>query len=300
MDTNTALKQATGQGDNVGNILQQEKTELAPMQKQVGESSAQQVPAPDLKKAPEAPEVNMSQDAAQWVGVMNVLAGIGGLKSRDGATTALSAFSSGLNSFKQGKLDAFKEAQTQWADANKGVIENNKAQVDAYKEALKDKKLSVDEQMANIKLVASQYHNDIMSTLAEQRNFTAVARVTDMMQSNNDKLELQYEKLKTTIDKVNDHASDAEKATAAYKNLYYPNGQVVGKPPPFMQWYKTDWKTVKDNEGGGGESPSDSKKPSAGVPLGLPDPKGHEEGSTAKDGSGKVVAIIKDGVWAAP
>ena len=46
-----------------------------------------------------------------------------------------------------------------------------------------------------------------------------------------------------------------------------------------------------------GETPSAK---TAEVPKGLPSPEGHEEGSVAKDKSGKVVAVIKDGQWVAP
>ena len=36
------------------------------------------------------------------------------------------------------------------------------------------------------------------------------------------------------------------------------------------------------------------------LPTDLPPPTGHPDGTKVKDGSGKVVAVIKDGQWAAP
>lgn len=46
-------------------------------------------------------------------------------------------------------------------------------------------------------------------------------------------------------------------------------------------------------------APSTGNKTSA-LPSDLPDPKGMADGTQAKDGSGKVVAVIKDGQWSEP
>lgn len=56
----------------------------------------------------------------------------------------------------------------------------------------------------------------------------------------------------------------------------------------------------------GANAPAASGAPQAGAPAGgqlpdgLPDPKGLAEGSRAKDPTGKVVAVIKNGAWAPP
>lgn len=200
MEADAALQQATGSNNNVGNLLQQEKTDLSPQIQNFQKTASAQPAAPELQKAPEAPKSNFAQDATEWVGIMNVLAGIGGAKSRQGATTALQAFSAGIDGLKKGKQEAFAQAHDEWKDANQEVLDNNKSQIEAYKSVLDNKKLSLDEQMAQIKTVASQYHNDIMAQLAESRNFTAVARVVDMKQEQDEKLQLSYKKLAKQVE----------------------------------------------------------------------------------------------------
>ena len=248
MDANSALQQATGQSENVGALLQQEKTQLSPMVQNVQQTADQQVPKPNLQQSPAPPDQpNMAQSATEWMGVLSVLAGIGGAKSRQGATAALSSFTAGVKGFKQGKLDKLKETQEQWKDANAQVSENNKEQIELYTEALKDKKMSIDEQMAEIKVVASQYHNDIMAQLAEQRNYTAVARVVDMMQSNNDKLGLKVKEMQDRMDKLNEKLTGPEAASAVYGRIFPKDMSGVahspdGKPAPnFDTWYETVW-----------------------------------------------------------
>jgi hypothetical protein len=246
MDAGSALSQT--QGTDIGSLLSQEKSELAPMEQQLQTTANQNPQQPTLQKAPQAPEMEMGKDAMAWVGTLNVLAGLGGLRARQGATTALSAFGSGLNGFKEGKLDAFKQAQEQWKDANQSVIENNKAQVQAYTEALKDKKMSIDEQMANIKLIATQYHNDIMSQLAEQRNYTAVARVLDMMQKHQDDLQEKMGTLDNKLGDVNGVIDATQKAAQDYAQQYIDPQTKQLKPgaPPMQDFMK---KAVQDYQG---------------------------------------------------
>lgn len=292
MDAGTALQQSTQAGGNVGDLLQQEKTTLEPMNQKVQADSQKQVPQPDLKKAPSTPDPSgLMQDATSWVATLSVLSGLGGAFSRQHATMGLDAFAAGLNGFTKGKMDAFKEQTATWKEANQSVIENNKAQIEQYKSAMQDKKLSIDEQMAEIKTVASQYHNDVLAQAAEQKNFTLVARTIDIMQSNNDKLALQVQGLQQKIDAT----TGALKASETYKNIY-PTDPTTGKrdpnAPPFMQWIKTDW--PKMNGKAEGEDDGTAADP-GGVPAVPVVGSGGNKKPPTPPAAGKRVTIYKDG-----
>jgi len=234
MDAGTALQQSSDTTGGVGSLLQQEHTQLAPLEAQAKQTMDQPIPKPDLKKSPDAPQAPSSETPLEWAAAINVLAGIGGARARTGATTALTAFSSGMNALKQAKLDQFSQASTQWKEANQQVLDTNKEQIEAYTAALNDKKLSVSEQMAEIQRIAAEYHNDIMAQLGAARNYDGVARTLDMMQHHTDDLKTKYDqmalqeqKLQQAIDAKTKPTLDDDAISQAVES-WYKTGSLNG------------------------------------------------------------------------
>lgn len=68
--------------------------------------------------------------------------------------------------------------------------------------------------------------------------------------------------------------------------------------------YKPDpskWSLSKADQGGGAPAAEvPSTPPKAALPADLPSAKGHPDGSKIKDGSGKIIAVVKNGQWVAP
>jgi hypothetical protein len=133
-----------------------------PTQQQLG-------PAPDAK--------DFQKNSMAFASAMAVLGAVASKFTRAGGTAALSAFSGALNGWKQGNLQAYEEASKKWEQDTKATIENNKQILEQYKLALENRKTNIDDQMSQIQLIATKYHDKIMYDAAASKNYTLVANI---------------------------------------------------------------------------------------------------------------------------
>jgi hypothetical protein len=202
-------------------LLKQQSADQAPIIDKAMKTAAQPNPEPPkLQRAPEAPKEHEFGSAAQeWTMAMAVLAGAVGAFSRQHATTALNAFQSGVNGFRQGNKEAFDDNFKQWEAASKSAVENNKILQNQYKAVLDNKKLSLDDQLTQIQLIASKYHDQLTYNAASERNMILISKILKSQNAAAQKVQLATEKLnamKPTADQSLDHYKDLSEIADEY------------------------------------------------------------------------------------
>lgn len=128
-----------------------------------------------LGPAPDAKEYH--KGALEFASAMAVLGAVASAFTRRSGTAALSAFAGALNGWQSGNLQQYEEAAKKWEQDTKATIENNRQITEKYREALAERKMNIDEQMAHIQLIATQYHDQIMYDAAAAKNYTMVAQI---------------------------------------------------------------------------------------------------------------------------
>lgn len=128
-----------------------------------------------LGPAPDAKEYH--KGALEFASAMAVLGAVASAFTRRSGTAALSAFAGALNGWQQGNLQQYEEAAKEWEQNTKATIENNRQITEKYREALAERKMNIDEQMSQIQLIATQYHDQMMYDAAASKNYTMVAQI---------------------------------------------------------------------------------------------------------------------------
>lgn len=178
-------------------LLAAESREKAPVINAALAESRQPGPAaPQLQRETAPPKSNMQQQMQDWLMPMVALSAIAGAFSRQHATTALNAFSAGVQGLKEGNLTLYDQKLKEWKSANEQVLANNKAALDEYNAAWNNKKLNIDQKMNEIALIASKYQDKLTYEAAQQKNFTAVAQLLQKQENLSEKLDVQYQRLK--------------------------------------------------------------------------------------------------------
>lgn len=145
-------------------VVAKEQAAMQPAIQRMQQESAKPMPAPpETQKAPEAPNNNQfAENGQEWVTALSVFAGLAGAFSRGHATTALNAFGSGVKGFQEGNQRMLDESHKEWEENNKAIQENNKALNDKYNTILENRKLTEQEQINQINVIAAQYHDPLM------------------------------------------------------------------------------------------------------------------------------------------
>lgn len=176
-----ALHDATAKsaalGDETDSLMAARKKAIDPrvaaLSKQIDQPGP---PMPQLEKAPKAPTQELGKGMMEYMQIATVFGALAGLIGRRGTTTSLNAFAGAIKGFTEGNLEMFKQKSEEWKQANQEVQENNQQKIDQYKLIWNDKKMNIDQKMEEMKLVASQYGDEITYNLANQRNYTMLAQ----------------------------------------------------------------------------------------------------------------------------
>lgn len=133
---------------------------------------------PDQKSLGPAPDAkDYHKHSIAFASAMAVLGAVASKFTRASGTAALSAFAGALNGWQQGNLQAYEEAAQKWEQDTKATIQNNRQIMEKYRLALENRKMNIDEQMSQIQLIATQYHDQIMYDAAAAKNYTMVAQI---------------------------------------------------------------------------------------------------------------------------
>jgi hypothetical protein len=204
----------------------------APAQERLAHTLESPLPKPPDQQPVKPPPdpATYRQDAMQFASAMAVLGAVAGRFTRRAGNASLNAFSAAINGWNKGNVEAYEQATKQWEEATKQTIDNNKMVLDKYKEVLENRKLNIDEQMASIQLLASQYHDKMTFDAAAAKNYTLVASIYEKNQKYTDKVQATADKLREK------HAEQDEKNKANAKWLASPPGQAyIAQLPPEEQ-----------------------------------------------------------------
>ncbi|HZP77528.1 MAG TPA: hypothetical protein VFB45_15395 [Pseudolabrys sp.] len=152
--------------------------------------------APQLEKVGEPPKSNTGQAMQEWLMPAIVLSALAGAFTRQHVTSALNAFSSAVEGYKAGNLAQYEQKYREWEANSKKAIQNNKAALDEYDAVWKNRKLSIDQKMNEIQLIAAKYQDRMTYEAAAQKNFTMVAQVLQRQEMQTERLNQAYEKMK--------------------------------------------------------------------------------------------------------
>jgi len=207
-------------------ILAQEESEMRPLVEGVKKTVATPLPKmPHEQPVPPAPQApdKSGQAATDWLQATLVLSAIAGAFSRNSATVALNAFAGAINGFKAGQIEKFNEDYKAWKAASERTIANNKIVTDQYQAVLQNRKISLDEQMAQIQIVATQYKDRIMFEASASKSYTMVAQLLEKQREFEAKMQHDMDKIDRT------HAGRMEEIEArARQRLDSPGG---------IEWY---------------------------------------------------------------
>jgi hypothetical protein len=179
-------------------------------------------------KEPPPDQKEYQKDAMAWASAFAVLGAVAGRFTRAPGGAALAAFGAAVKGWQSGNLQAYETAAKQWEEKNKQALENNRTVMEQYKLALENRKMNIDEQMAQIQLTAANYHDKMMYDAAQSKNYTLVAQIYEK--------NFQYtEKAKEAADKLQekrDEQHQKNEQSAAYwlspegqSRLAIPEGQ---------------------------------------------------------------------------
>lgn len=186
---------------------------------------------PDQQKIKPPPDpATYQKDAKEFASAMAVLGAVAGRFTRRAGNASLNAFSAAIKGFQTGNLQAYEQATKQWQEATEQTISNNKLVLDKYKEVLENRKLNIDDQMASIQLLASEYHDKMTFDAAAAKNYTLVAQIYEKNQMYTDKVQAAKDKLDAK------HGEQTQKNEANAKWLASPQGQAfIAQLPPEEQ-----------------------------------------------------------------
>lgn len=193
-------------------LVSKESAQMQPAVQKFNAVADSPKPAPpDQQKAPPAPNNdNFSKDAQDWMTAMSAFSALAGAFSRGHATTALNSFAAGVNGFKQGNQQAFEDATKSWEGSNKAILENNKMLQDKYLEVLNDRQLTEGEQTEKLKMIAAQYHDEMMF------NSDTIAQKTKLMEIR----EQMAGRMEMAKQRVQDHVDMMQQMEEHKQELY--------------------------------------------------------------------------------
>jgi hypothetical protein len=199
-----------------------------PTQQQLG-------PAPDQQ--------DYQKDAMAWASAMAVLGAVAGKFARVPGTAALSAFGGALKGWQEGNLQAYEGAAKKWEQDSKAAIDNNKMVMDKYKLELENRKNNIDQQMANIQMIAAQYHDKMMYDASAAKNYTLVAGIYEKNAQFTEKASEARDKL---VEKRQEQQQKAEQSATYWLS---PDGQArmelpAGQPGALSEQQKAGVKQM--------------------------------------------------------
>ena len=225
--------------------ISKENEAIDPLIEKYKSTSAQPLPKPpDGNKTPDAPQPDLNKGMWEFLTTANVLSALAGLGARQHSTAALTAFSAGVQGFRQGKIDDAKQQLDTWKAESQAANENAKKELDAYNAALNNRKQSLDEIMQQMQLISTQYKNDNMTYLAQIKDIVSIEKLTQQMDIAQKGMDLKYQQLANNFDKIITDATGVQQASGIFAQTHpFPrtgNEQdMKAWNQAFTQWMQT-------------------------------------------------------------
>jgi hypothetical protein len=159
-----------------------------------------------------AKHLNPEQLSNQYSAFM-ALGALAGLLTRAPMTAALNNMTAAINGVQKGDLDQFDKNFKEWQTNYKVATDKNKAYLEEYNRVMDNKKLTLDEKTAQLKLIDLKYQNNSMIALHSKQNYGDTIKAFEAIrkaQENADKQAYEWARLKFERDKAKE-AHDKDK-----------------------------------------------------------------------------------------
>lgn len=187
---------------NAQSLVGQEQKEMAPVQADVSNILAQPRPqVPQLGEIPQQPDQTGQQakDLQKFLPLAIAFAGIAGGLSKQHVTTMFNAFGSAVKGFKQGQMDVFNENVKTFEENRDAMMQTNDQKLKAYEAVLSDRKGALDEKMAQLANIATQYHDPITYQMAISKDYLGIGQAMDQQRQLQQQLDMQFKQLDLTV-----------------------------------------------------------------------------------------------------
>jgi hypothetical protein len=173
---------------------------------EAGRKDLTSTPQPQLERQPKEPSSQqLGQGMMEFMQVATVLGAMAGGLARGNTTVALTAFAGAVKGFSEGNKQQFDANVETWKAASQRVKDDNQAKLDQYNMVWNNKKLSMDMKLAQIKIIAQQYKDEITYNLAEQKQYLPLAMALQRQQME----QLKFDKSMTQLGLQVQRAQDA-------------------------------------------------------------------------------------------
>ena len=184
----TQRRQLEAAGQRQQQAYEEKRKALAPFYKQqldasnrlTATSAAQTAQLEqNLQPLPQYNSPDLRQAMGSWMMLAAAFGAIGNAFVRSSTTASLTAMGGMLRGANQGSLEAVNQNYQTWEANAKQAEAYNRQALTKYKAIMDDAKLNWDVKAAQIKMIADQYQDDIMSSAAEQKNITQMMEIYD-------------------------------------------------------------------------------------------------------------------------
>ena len=117
------------------------------------------------------------------------LGAIAGLLTRQPMTAALNNMTAAIDGIQKGDMDQYERNYKEWQTNYKVATEKNKAALEEHQRIMDNKKLSLDEKMAEHKLVDLKYGNQANIAVASKRDYNGYMKALESSRTAQDKAE---------------------------------------------------------------------------------------------------------------
>lgn len=130
-------------------------------------AAAKNIPAlPKLEKVGPPPQNDIKGDAMLWLGFATALGGIAGAMTKRSSMNALAAFSGALDGLQQGNQQKFDNNFKTWEAQARATQENNKVEMDGYRNILERQDLDQKQRAQQLETWATMNRNKFMIEVA--------------------------------------------------------------------------------------------------------------------------------------
>lgn len=197
-----AIGRVLGATDEMKGIAEKKSAETKPLIEKAMAANAKPLPTPPkMQRVGDPPKANNGQAAMEWMQSAALLGAIAGAATRGNTTAALNAFAGAITGFKQGQMDQAEEKYKEWKAQTEKAVKNNEISQHEYRQVLESRKMTVDQQMNQIQLVAAKYQDDMMANAAATKNFTLVAQLYERRDEAGLKLKAKMEAIDAKMQK---------------------------------------------------------------------------------------------------
>ena len=174
----------------------EEKPALSPQSTGILSTPPPLPPSPNLRDVPRTPQQQFSEPFEVFKSPAIVLASLGSLFTRHPLTTALNAATGAMQGFQKGQKDIADEKRKEWEDNLKAALEQNKIELERYKDAWERRNIDVKDKFAQLYAQAAGNNDPVVSAAIQSGNIEMVEKVISAREAAQTRLTGLVEQLK--------------------------------------------------------------------------------------------------------